>query len=103
MILYKEATKIKIKVSDFRMAFVMHLTQFHSLEPSYLFDKDYDTKCRRKKVKRTWHENFAEYRKKNKQLGSKIAKNRTKKVTTYCPDCIDEPHLYLKCFNTVHR
>ena len=60
MILYKQATKTKIKVSDFRMAFVMHLTQFHSLEPSYLFDKDYDTKCKRKKGKRTWHKNFAE-------------------------------------------
>ena len=45
-----------------------------------------------------------EYYKENvKQLGSKIAKNRTEKVTSYCPDCIDEPHLCLKCFNTVHR
>ena len=34
-----------------------------------------------------------------KQLGSKIAKSRTKKMTTYCPNCIDEPHLCLKCFN----
>ena len=24
-------------------------------------------------------------------------------MITYCPDCIDEPHLCLKCFNTVHR
>ena len=48
-------------------------------------------------VKRTWHENFAEnaIKKNVKQLGLKIAKNRTKKVTTYCPDCIDEPHLCL--------
>ena len=33
MILYKQATKIKIKVSDFRMALAMHLTQCHSPEP----------------------------------------------------------------------
>ena len=44
MILYKQATKTKIKVSAF----------------IYLFDKDCDTKCRRRKGKRTWHENFAE-------------------------------------------
>ena len=43
------------------------------------------------------------YKKNDKQLGWKIAKNRTKKVTTHRPDCIDEPRLYLKCFNTVHR
>ncbi|XP_024223930.1 uncharacterized protein LOC112212956 [Bombus impatiens] len=34
MILSKQATKTKIKVSDFRMVLVMHLTQFHSPEPS---------------------------------------------------------------------
>ena len=33
MILYKQATKTKIKVSDFRMALAMHLTQCHSPEP----------------------------------------------------------------------
>ena len=32
-ILYKRATKTKIKVSDFRMALAMHLTQCHSPEP----------------------------------------------------------------------
>ena len=34
MILYKQATKTKIKISDFRMALAMHLTQCHSPEPS---------------------------------------------------------------------
>ena len=72
---------------------------FHQM---YLFDKDCHTKYRRKKGKRSWHENFAESVIK-KQLGSKIAKNRTKKVTTYCSDCIDEPHLYLKCFKILCR
>ena len=41
------------------------------------------------------------YKKNVKQLGPKIAKNRTKKVPTYCPDYIDEPHLCLKYFNAV--
>ena len=34
MILYKQATKTKIKASDFRMALAMHLTQYHSPESS---------------------------------------------------------------------
>ena len=33
MMLYKQATKTKIKVSDFRMALAMHLTRCHSPEP----------------------------------------------------------------------
>ena len=32
----------------------------HQSREIYLFDKDCDTKCRRKKDKRTWHENIAE-------------------------------------------
>ena len=40
----------------------MHLIQYtiHQNRQIYLFDKDCDTKWRRKKGKRTWHENFAE-------------------------------------------
>ena len=105
MILYKQTTKTKIKVSDFRMALAMLLTQCHSPEPSNIFIRQ-----------RLWHEmqkkegetylarKFCRecYKKNVKQIGSKMAKNRTKKVTTYCPDCIDEPHLCLKSFNTVH-
>ena len=62
-------------------------------------------KYKRKKGKRTWRENFAKsvIKKLLHCWDQKIAKNRTKKVTTYCPDCIDQPHLCLKCFNTVHR
>ena len=33
MILYRQATNTKIKVSDFKMAFAMQLTQCHSPEP----------------------------------------------------------------------
>ena len=34
MILYKQATRTKIKVSAFRMALAMHVTKCHSPEPS---------------------------------------------------------------------
>ena len=82
MKLYKQAIKTKIKASDFRMALAMHLTQCHSPESSnILIRQRLRHKCGRKKGKRTWQENFAEsvIKKNIKQLGSKIAKNRTKR------------------------
>ena len=106
MILYKQVTKTEIKLSDFRMALAMYLTQCHSPEPSDILIRQ---RLRHEMQKKEGQAYLARkfcrecYKKNVKQLGSKIAKNRTKKVTTYCPDCIDEPHLCLKCFNTVHR
>lgn len=38
-----------------------------------------------------------------KEFGRLYAKNRTKKVTTYCGNCTDNPHYCLPCFNMVHR
>ena len=37
MILYKQATKTKIGLSDFRMVLATHLTQCHSPKPSNIF------------------------------------------------------------------
>ena len=37
MILYKQAAKTKMKLSDCRMALAMHLTQCHSPEPTNIF------------------------------------------------------------------
>lgn len=106
LILYKLATRTKIKVPDFRMALAMHLTQRHSPALS-------NTPTRRRlrhEMQKKEGQAYLErkfcrecYKKNVKLLGSKIAKNRTRKVTTYCPDCVDTPHLCLKCFNKVHR
>ena len=88
------------------MALVMHLTQSHSPEQSNIFirqrlpqeiQKKEGQAYLARKFCREW------YKKNVRQLGSKAAKNRRKKVTTYCPNCIDEPHLCSKYFNTVHR
>ena len=106
MILYKQARKTKIEVSDFRMAPATHLTQCRSPEPSNLLIRQRSRHETRKKEGQAYLAGkFCRecYKKNVKQLGWKIAKNRTKKVTTHCPDFIDEPHLCLKCFNTVHR
>ncbi|XP_033356925.1 uncharacterized protein LOC117237266 [Bombus vosnesenskii] len=103
-ILYKQATKIK--VSDFRMTLAMHLTQCHSPEPSnILIRQRLRHKMRKNEGQAYLARKFCSvcYKKNVGQLESKIAKNRYKKVTTYCPDYIDEPHLCLKCFNTAYR
>lgn len=43
------------------------------------------------------------YNKNSKQLGRTRAKNLTKKVVTYCSDCVDSPFLCLQCINLTHR
>ena len=105
MILYKQARKTKIELSDFRMALATHLTQCHSPEPSNILIRQRLRREMQKKGQAYVARKFCKewYKKNVKQLGWKIAKNRTKKVTTYRPDCIDEPRLCLKRFNTVHR
>ncbi|XP_043583541.1 uncharacterized protein LOC122568179 [Bombus pyrosoma] len=82
MILYKQATKTKIEVSDFRMALAMHLTQCHSPEPSNILVLQRSRNEMQKKEGQAYlaRKSCRESYKKNvKQSGSKIAKNRTKR------------------------
>ena len=58
MILYKQATETKIKVSDFRMVLAMHLTQCHLPETSNILVRQRLRHEMQKKF--TWHQNFAE-------------------------------------------
>ena len=104
MILYKQARKTKTKVLAFRMALATHLTQCHSPDPwNILIRQRLPQEIQKKEGQAYLARKFCRewYKKNVKQLGSKIGKNRTKRATTYRPDCIDEPHLCLKCFNTV--
>ncbi|CAK9813738.1 hypothetical protein ANTPLA_LOCUS7958 [Anthophora plagiata] len=102
----KSRTAIQIEVSEFRMILIMHLTQCHSPEPSnILIRRRLRHEMQKKEGRAYLTRKFCKkcYKKNVKLLGSKIAKSQTKKVTTYCLDCIDQPHLCLKCFTTVHR
>lgn len=50
----------------------------------------------RRRCKRCYEENV-------KKFGREFAKNRTKRVTTFCGNCTSNPYYCLPCFNTVHR
>ena len=43
------------------------------------------------------------YRENVKNFGSELARNKTKRVATFCADCPNEPHFCLTCFNKEHR
>ena len=106
MILYKQATETKIKIWAFRMALGVQLTLCHSPEPwNILIRQRLRHEMQKKEGQAYLSRKYCRecYKKNVKQSGSKIAKNRPKTMITYCPDCIDEPHLCLKCFNIVHR
>ena len=43
------------------------------------------------------------YKENVKTFGTELARNKTKRVATFCADCPNEPHLCLTCFNKEHR
>lgn len=43
------------------------------------------------------------YKENVKNFGSELARNKTKRVATFCADCPNEPNFCLACFNKEHR
>ncbi|KAK1125429.1 hypothetical protein K0M31_020472 [Melipona bicolor] len=43
------------------------------------------------------------YKENIKNFGSELARNKTKRVATFCADCPNEPNFCLACFNKEHR
>ncbi|XP_076644894.1 uncharacterized protein LOC143354555 isoform X20 [Halictus rubicundus] len=61
-----------------------------------LRSKDGNVRHTRRQCKKCYEENV-------KRFGREFAKNRTKKVITFCQDCYGNPYFCLPCFNKVHR
>ncbi|XP_076222203.1 uncharacterized protein LOC116434039 isoform X22 [Nomia melanderi] len=61
-----------------------------------LRSKDGNARHTRRQCKKCYEENV-------KKFGREFAKNRTKKVVTFCQDCHGNPYFCLPCFNKVHR
>ena len=105
MILYKQATKTKIKVSDFRMVLAMDLTQCHSLELSNILIRQ---RLRQEVQKKEGQAYLA--RKFCRECYKKMLNSEDQKLLRIGQKCDHLlPRLYrwttfmLKCFNTVHR
>ncbi|XP_047366077.1 uncharacterized protein LOC124955543 [Vespa velutina] len=96
MVLYKQATRKNISVTDFRMKLAMYLVKCFDDEDSNS-SRNCVQKKRRHELKRELGSmrnirRFCKecYEKNLKQLGRIRAKNCTKKVATYCADMVDK-------------
>lgn len=105
LILYQKVTNNKISMVDFRKEIVK---QFCS-EPKAL--ATVETRPKRLKHKLLQKEGKSNirracsncYKEKVKELGRIQAKNKVKKVKTFCDDCPHKPFLCLDCFNIAHK
>lgn len=108
IVLFKHVTRKNIAIPDFRMKLAMYLMKCSDNDcispkigvqsrPRHEFKK---MTGNARNVRRFCK---ACYNKNSKQLGRTEAKNSTKKVVTYCSDCVDSPFLCLECFNLTHR
>ncbi|XP_046830239.1 uncharacterized protein LOC124429247 [Vespa crabro] len=108
MLLYKQATRKNISVTDFKVKLAMYLVKCFDDEDSIL-SRNCVQKKRRHELKRKPGSmrnvrRFCKecYEKNSKQLGRMREKNCTKKVAIYCAECPSSSFLCLPCFNVIH-
>lgn len=107
-VMFTEISNTKISIVEFRKCLVEDLTS--SLDTQ----DDIPVNPRPKRLKhelmtksgtvRTTRRFCVQYYKDMvQQFGRKLAKNKAKKVNTYCAQCEGEPFICLSCFNKCHR
>lgn len=105
LILYQSATGKKIQMADFRLALLKTLCSQQNVpvarptvrqKAHRLQQKEGPARMSRRTCVNCYKINVATY-------GRKWAKNKTKKVRTYCPQCPEKPFLCLSCFNLLHN
>lgn len=106
-ILFKLTTHRKLTVVQFRTQLVEYLTKAGVSTTSTVSQRPkrnkhelkkklgLASKCRKYCTKC--------YQKNCEDMGRVYARNKTKRVVTYCGDCPNEPHYCIDCFNSVHR
>ncbi|XP_060801122.1 piggyBac transposable element-derived protein 4-like [Amyelois transitella] len=105
-ILYQKVTNKKIPISDFRKGIVepfctqTHVQKIEDVRPKRLKHKLVKKEGKSSVVRRSRSQCY-----KNivQSEGRKQAKNKVKKVQTFCNDCPNKPFLCLDCFNKAHR
>lgn len=107
LILYQSVTNTKISVLEFRKEIMKSFVGFNTNEVSASSNQ----RSRRVKhqLKKKEGPSFKTrracqqcYRDMVASHGRLVAKNRTKKVNTFCASCPDEPYLCVECFTKVH-
>lgn len=102
--LCKSVTKNKIQIVDFRRFIMMKLCEVQQnaapIDRPKRIKHTLDKKeGLARKVRRTCRQCYAEN---VPIMGSRQAKTKTKKVSTYCGSCPTQPYLCLPCFNKMH-
>lgn len=106
-VMYNENKQSKSSIVDFRRALINYLTRPADSQEIIINERPkrlkHVLKLKEGKVRDTRRFCVQCYKDSVQEFGRKVAKNKAKKVSTYCVQCKGEPHFCLKCFNYVHR
>lgn len=106
-VMYNENKQSKSSIVDFRRALINYLTRPADSQEIIINERPkrlkHVLKLKEGKVRDTRRFCVQCYKDSVQEFGRKVAKNKAKKVSTYCVQCKGEPHFCLKCFNCVHR
>ncbi|KAH9634428.1 hypothetical protein HF086_008262 [Spodoptera exigua] len=106
LILYQSVTKKTIQIVDFRKEIVQQFCQTESEEyrlrevpkrlKHQLSKKDGKSKSTRRLCSGCYKQNVI-------LMGRQYARNKTKKVNTFCETCPCKPFMCFDCFNRLHK
>lgn len=106
-VMYTENKKSNTSIVDFRRALIEYLIRSADSQETILNQRPkrlkHELKTKEGKVRDTRRFCVQCYKDSVKEFGRKIAKNKSKKVSTYCVQCDGEPHYCLTCFNKIYR
>ncbi|CAF4947421.1 unnamed protein product [Pieris macdunnoughi] len=106
-VMYTENKKSNISIVDFRRALIEYLIRPADSQERNLNQRPkrlkHELKRKEGKVRDTRRFCVKCYKDSVEEFGRIIAKNKCKKVSTYCMQCDGEPHYCLMCFNKIHR
>ncbi|KAI4472415.1 hypothetical protein M0802_016848 [Mischocyttarus mexicanus] len=105
--LYKNITKQKINITEFRKQLAVHLTSCdkENIPPSRIVRRSRKKhKIERKSGKVSEVRKYCKlcYNKNVRKDGRVIARRKTKRVVTFCNTCKGKPFLCLPCYNESH-
>lgn len=106
-VMYTENKNSKKSIVQFRRQLVEYLVDSEKDEPDVVIDRPKRLKHELLKKEGTVRNSrrycIECYKQSAKTYGSRNAKNKAKKVATYCNECPGKPYYCLLCFNKNHR